>query len=202
MRGSAILVTTALLMGGCVTEAPVDLLQGHEEVEATTILDAPSSLPGTFSPENRHIVEKGEYLVELLACGSCHTNGALAGEPDMDRPLAGSRTGIAYTNPMGNDRPGVIYPSNITPDAETGIGDWTDRQIANAIRAGIGRHTSRRIVTMPWQGYAKITDEDVDAIVSYLRTIQPIKHEVPDAVEPGERARHPFVYFGVYRSKL
>ncbi len=201
MKGSAILVMTAFLIGGCVTEAPVSLLQSYEEVDATTILDAPSPMPGTFSPENRHIVERGAYLVELLACGSCHTNGALVGEPDIDRPLAGSRTGIAYTNPLGNERPGVIYPSNITPEPETGIGDWSDRQIANAIRAGIGRHTSRRIVTMPWQGYAKISDEDVDAIVSYLRTIKPIRHDVPDAVEPGEHARNPFVYFGVYRSK-
>ena len=201
MRGSAILVITALFIGGCVTEAPVDLPQGYEEVDATTILDAPSPVPGTFSPDNRRIVERGEYLVELLGCGACHTNGALIGEPDMDRLLAGSRTGIAYTNPMGNERPGVIYPSNITPEPETGIGDWTDRQLANAIRAGIGRHTSRRIVTMPWQGYARMTDDDVDAIVSYLGSIKPVKHKVPEAVEPGERASHPFVYFGVYRSK-
>ena len=140
-------------------------------------------------------------MVELLGCGACHTNGALLGEPDWDRQLAGSRTGIAYTNPLGNEFPGIIYPPNITPESETGIGAWSDRQIADAIRAGIGRHTKRRIATMPWQGYTKMTDEDVDAIVRYLRTVKPVKHQVPDAVEPGQRASHPFVYFGVYRSK-
>lgn len=201
MRCSALFVATVFLTSACVTEAPTDLLQGLEEVDATTILDAPSPVPGTYAPENRHIVERGEYLVELLGCGLCHTNGALVGAPDWDRPLAGSRTGIAYTNPLGDAQPGVIYPPNITPETETGIGAWSDPQIANAIRAGIGRHTKRRIATMPWQGYAKMTDDDVGAIVGYLRSIRPVKHKVPDAVGPGQRASHPFVYFGVYRSK-
>ncbi len=164
-------------------------------------MDAPSSVPGTYAPENRDLVERGEYMVELLGCGACHTNGALVGDPDMERSLAGSDTGIAYTSPMGDGHPGVVYPPNITPDPETGIGDWSDRQIANAIRAGIGRHGSRRITTMPWQGYARLSDDDVDAIVRYLRSVRPVVHRVPDAVVPGTRAQAPFVYFGVYRSK-
>ena len=196
-----IVVLMAVLAGACATEAPSDFLDNYEEVGATTILDAPSAKPGTYSPQRRAVVERGEYLVELLGCGSCHTDGALIGEPDFDRSLAGSSTGIAFTNPMGENRPGIIYPSNITPDEDTGIGAWTDRQIANAIRAGIGRHGSRRLATMPWQGYAKISDDDVNAIVGYLRSIEPVRHRVPDEVEPGERASHPFVYFGVYRSK-
>lgn len=202
MKGIASMsVIAGLVAGGCATDAETELLHRQEEVNATTVIDAPSPMPGTYAPENRHIVKRGEYLVELLACGSCHTNGALIGEPDMDRPLAGSRTGIAYTNPLGVKNPGVIFPPNITPESETGIGDLSDRQIANAIRAGIGRHTRRRITTMPWQGYARMTDDDVEAIVSYLRSIKPVRHEVPKAVEPGHRATHPFVYFGVYRSK-
>ncbi len=131
----------------------------------------------------------------------CHTDGALTGDPDFDRPLAGSATGIAYSDPMGEKHPGVIYPANITPDDNTGIGTWTDRQISNAVRAGIGRHGSRRIASMPWLGYAKLSDDDVAAIVSYLRSIKPVRHQVPDEVEPGKRATHPYVYFGIYRSK-
>ena len=53
---------------------------------------------------------------------------------------------------------------------------------------------------MPWQGYAKIDDEDVEAIVAYLRSIKPVRHKVPDDVMPGKTAEYPFVYFGVYRS--
>lgn len=200
MRAVALAIITMTVAVSCATERPADPVQGYEEVDAVTIVDAPSPEPGTFAPENRGQVERGEYLVELLGCGSCHTNGALIGDPDMSHPLAGSRTGIAYTSPLDNDRPGVVYPANITPDKETGIGDWSDRQIANAIKAGIGRHGNRRIATMPWQGYAKMSNDDVSAIVSYLRSIKPIKHKVPEAVEPGHRASNPFVYFGVYRS--
>ena len=123
----------------------------------------------------------------------------------MSHPLAGSRTGIAYTSPLDNNRPGVVYPANITPEKTTGIGDWSDSQIASAIKVvggpvGDCGLTGRKIVVMPWQGYTRMTPEDVTAIVAYLRSIKPIKHEVPEAVEPGRVASSPFVYFGVYRS--
>lgn len=201
MKRAGIVVVLVALCGACATEAPNDLLDNYEEVDATTILDAPSATPGTYSPRNRAAVERGEYLVELLGCGSCHTDGALIGDPDFDRSLAGSGVGIAYTNPLGESRPGIIYPANITPDDDTGIGTWSDAQIAMAIRAGIGRHGSRRLASMPWQGYAKISQDDVTAIVGYLRSIEAVSHRVPGEVAPGERASHPFVYFGVYRSK-
>ena len=201
MKYYGFLTVASLLMGGCATEVPNDLLLDYEKVEATTILDAPSSLPGTYSPQRRAVVARGEYLVELLGCGACHTDGALIGDPNFERSLAGSQIGIAYANPLGDKNPGVIYPSNITPDEKTGIGDWTDEQIANAIRSGIGRHGSRRLAWMPWSGYAKLSDDDTAAIVSYLRTIEAVKHRVPDEVEPGKAASYPFVYFGVYRSK-
>jgi mono/diheme cytochrome c family protein len=201
MKHSGLLVGLALLVGACATESANDPTIGYEELRATTILDAPGARPGSFSPETRAIVMRGEYLVELLGCGTCHTDGALVGDPDLDRSLAGSRTGIAYANPLGDEKPGVIYPPNITPDSKTGIGDWSDTQIADAIRAGIGRHVGRRLATMPWQGYAKLSDDDTAAIVSYLRAIDAVEHRVPDEVEPGQRATNPFVYFGIYRSK-
>lgn len=186
---------------GCATESGDDYLQNVEEVMATTIFDAPGAVPGSYAPGSRYRVERGEYLVELLGCGSCHTNGALVGEPDMQRQFGGSDTGLAFTSPLQAVNPGVIYPPNITPDSETGIGDWSDLEIANSIRAGIGRHVGRRSTTMPWPGYAKMTDDDVDAIVSYLRSIKPIRHSVPARVEPGQRATSPFVYFGVFQSR-
>lgn len=54
---------------------------------------------------------------------------------------------------------------------------------------------------MPWQGYAKMSDDDIDAVVMYLRSIKPIRHKVPAAVNMGEKTQESFVYFGVYRSK-
>ena len=195
------LILLPILLVSCASEPPASPLAGLEELNSIRILDAPSPVPGNFAPENRYMVERGEYLVELLGCGGCHTDGALEGAPRMNKALAGSGIGIAYMNPFGNDRPGVVYPPNITPDSNTGIGDWSDSQIAEAVRAGLGRHVGRRIAVMPWQGYAKLNEEDGDAIVAYLRSIEPVSNKVPDEVTPGQRASAPFVYFGIYRSR-
>jgi mono/diheme cytochrome c family protein len=195
------LIVLAIFSSACANEPALTPHGDYEELHSATVLDAPKPAAGNFAPENRFRVERGKYLVELLGCGGCHTDGALEGAPEMNKALAGSRTGIAYMNPFGNDRPGVVYPPNITPDVRTGIGGWSDEQIAIALRAGQGRHLSRRIAVMPWQGYAKMTSEDVDAIVAYLRSIKPVEHEVPDEVLPGARAMEPYVYFGIYRSR-
>jgi mono/diheme cytochrome c family protein len=194
-----------VLVSACATdtatEAPYDPLQDYEEVDAVTVLDAPDARPGTFAPENLAQVKRGEYLVELLGCGACHTDGALEGVPDFDKALAGSSIGVAYSSPLGNANPGIVFPPNLTPDEETGMGLWTDSQIENAIRIGVGRHSGRRIAVMPWQGYTRMDPEDVTAIVAYLRSIPAVQHEVPEEVAPGEETEHPFVYFGVYRSR-
>jgi mono/diheme cytochrome c family protein len=194
-----------LIAAGCATETAVepaaDPMQDYEEVAATKVLDAPDPVPGSFAPDNLLQVQRGEYLVELLGCGSCHTDGALEGVPDFDKALAGSSIGIAFSNPMGNRYPGIVFPPNLTPDPDTGLGGWSDRQIANAVRYGAGRHTSRRIVIMPWQGYSKMTEDDVAAIVAYLRSVPAVRHEVPEEVIPGQDTDKPFVYFGVYRNR-
>ena len=201
MRFRSVLLVLPLVLFSCATDTGTDPLECYEEVDATTILDAPSARPGQCAPENRYRAERGEYLIELLGCGACHTDGALVGEANLEMSLAGSNVGIASSNPLGDEHPGVVYPSNITPDIETGIGRWSDPQIANAIRAGLGRHGAKRISVMPWPGYAKISEEDIQAIVAYLRSIEPIAHHVPDEVAPGQPATAPFVYFGVYRSR-
>ncbi len=191
------------LLAACATESEpqYDPLEDYEQIEAATILDAPAPVPGNFAPDHHYQVQRGEYLVELLGCGACHTDGALEGAPQMDRALAGSSIGIAYTNPLDTNSPGIVFPPNITPDEDTGIGLWSDEQIESAIRIGTGRHAGRRIAVMPWQGYAKMTDEDVTAIVSYLRSIGPVSHRVPNEVVPGQKTNHRYVHFGVYRSR-
>jgi mono/diheme cytochrome c family protein len=196
-----LLSAAAVLVGGCAAVSSNDSLEHYEELDSTGVIDAAAPEPGIYSAHERDMMDAGEYLVELLGCGACHTNGAFDGAPDMSRPLAGSDTGIAWTSPLESDRPGVVYPPNITPDEETGVGRWSDLQIVNAIRDGTGQHGVRRITPMPWQGYTKISDDDVDAIVAYLRGIKPIQHKVPAPVNMGEKAHNPYVYFGVYRSK-
>lgn len=205
MRINGLALLLPIVLASCatetVTEPAYDPLRDYEEVDAVAVLDAPEAEPGKFAPERLQQVERGEYLVELLGCGACHTDGALEGVPNFDKALAGSSIGIAFSSPLGNARPGIVFPPNLTPDEETGMGLWTDRQIESAIRVGVGRHSGRRIAVMPWQGYTQMTREDISAIVAYLRSIPAIRHEVPDEVAPGDTSDDPFVYFGVYRSR-
>lgn len=191
----------AVLVCGCAADPGYDPLEDYEELDNAGIVDAPRPEGGRFAPTDQDAVDRGRYLVGLLGCGACHTDGAFEGAPNVELALAGSQIGIARSNPLDSKRPGIVYPPNITPDEDTGIGLWTDRQIANAVRAGIGRHSMRRLSAMPWQGYAQLNDDDVDAIVTYLRSIPPINNKVPAEVLPGQRATSPFVYFGVYRSR-
>jgi mono/diheme cytochrome c family protein len=170
-------------------------LRHYEEVYTRSGLYAPlPAVPG--SPE----VERGLYLVQLTGCGACHTDGALVGEPNAARLLAGSEIGIAYTDPVSEPRPGVAYPPNLTPSPRTGLGRWSDASIVAAIRTG-SHGRAGQLTVMPWSFYRQMTDQDASAIVAYLRSIPPIEHTVPDRVAPGSQAPAPYVYFGVYRSR-
>ena len=119
-------------------------------------------------------VERGEYLVTSIAgCGNCHTpkgpNGEIA-----ELTLAG---GFVF------DEPGMkAVSANITPDPETGIGKWTDEQIATAIREGKRPDGSTIGPPMPFNLYRGLSDGDLKAMVAYLRTVKPVKNAVAKSV--------------------
>ena len=186
-------------LAACATGDIYNPLDEYEEVQAATVLDAPT--PSDVPAEHQAAVNRGEYLVELLGCGSCHTQGALVGAPDPALSLAGSDIGIAYTSPFENDNPGIVFAPNLTPDRDTGLGRWTDEEIKDAVRTGLGRHGPERILVMPWQGYSSITEDDAWAIVAYLRSLEAIDNHVPVNVPVGRHTDETFVHFGVYRSK-
>lgn len=169
----------------------------YDFVEPQTLQALPDG-EGSYSNER---IGQGKYLVELLACGVCHSDGALIGELDSNRLLAGSGIGIAYSNPMVQKNPGVVFPGNLTSDQETGLGLWQDEEIARVIRTGVNNHGKRNLSVMPWPGYAKMNDEDTMSIIAYLRSIPAVKHEVPENIRPGKKAHVPYVHFSVYRSK-
>lgn len=199
MKSLLLAIAAGTLLVACASSDYYNPLEDYEEVDAATNLDMPT--PADVPLEKQQAIARGEYLTELLGCGACHTDGALIGKPDMSRPLAGSSIGIAYTNPLENKNPGIVFARNLTPDRDTGLGLWSEEQIATAVRAGAGRHGQRLILVMPWQRYAKISNEDVAAIVGYLRNLDPIEHQVPNAVSAGVKTRNPYVHFGVYRSR-
>jgi hypothetical protein len=151
-------------------------------------------------------VERGRYLVSICGCNDCHTPwkmGEKGPEPDMSRMLSGhpqdvkldpapearngwgwtgARTNTAFSGPWG-----VTYAINLTPDPLSGIGIWTEDMFVRAIRLGKHWGQSRPIMPpMPWQVYRNMTDEDLHAVWSYLRTIPPIENRPPDYDPPGE----------------
>jgi mono/diheme cytochrome c family protein len=200
MKISSIGLALAIVVSACATT--YDPLEDYEELTPSRIMAAPTVQPGRAPAQDPGLVEHGGYLVELIGCAVCHTDGALIGEPRIDEWLAGSDVGIAYSNPMKYDNPGIIFPANLTPDPKTGIGLWGDDEIVSAIRHGLDRQGNRLIQAMPWLIYEKISDADARAIVAYLRSLPPVEHKVPDDVLPGSKTKELFVHFGVYRSRL
>jgi len=125
--------------------------------------------------------DRGKYLVVLAGCNDCHTPGFFLGKPDMARYLGGSDVGFEIPGL------GVFNGRNITPDKETGIGGWTDEQIAAAITTGKRPDGRQLAPIMNYASFTYMTKEDVAAIVAYLRSIPAVKNEVPGPFKPGEK---------------
>jgi mono/diheme cytochrome c family protein len=120
-------------------------------------------------------LERGAYLVKTIgACGNCHTPKGARGVPIADKEMAG---GFKF-----DEKPFTAYASNITPDPETGIGKWTDQQIIDAIRKGKRPDGSTIGPPMPIELYRDIAEDDVKAIVAYLRSLKPVKNKAPKSV--------------------
>ena len=151
-------------------------------------------------------VKRGEYLVNIMGCHDCHTPWVVRAngpEPDMTRMLSGhpaqmalppapAPTGpwighVAATNTAWAGPWGVSFTANLTPDKDSGLGEWTEEMFLATIRTG--RHQGKgRVVLppMPIGQYKKATDEDLKAIFRYLRSIPSIRNKVPTPLEPEE----------------
>jgi mono/diheme cytochrome c family protein len=124
------------------------------------------ALAGAASAQNLQsfeVIERGRYLAVLADCAACHT--APGGQP-----FAG---GLALLTPFGK-----LLAPNITPDRETGIGDWTDDEFVAAMHDGRGRGGTRLYPAMPYPAYTKMTRDDVLAIRAYLATVEPVSNAV------------------------
>lgn len=138
----------------------------------TSLLSLTMLVAVAFAPaeaaEQAALVKRGEYLLNgPVACANCHTPRG----PDFS-----FLPGMDYAGGLKQVDPGyTTYSSNITQDRGTGIGAKTDQEIITAIRQG----TVQGIVffpPMPVRSYNNMSDEDVRAIVAYLRTIKPVRH--------------------------
>lgn len=126
-------------------------------------------------------VERGKYLVTLAGCSDCHTPGTFLGKPDMGKFLGGSDVGFFM--------PGLgIFPGrNLTPDPETGLGKWTDDQILAAITTGVRPDGRKLAPIMPVEALSKLTKDDAQAVVAFLRSIPAVKNAVPGPFGPKEK---------------
>jgi mono/diheme cytochrome c family protein len=129
--------------------------------------------PAIKASTDPEVIKQGEYIVHSVAhCSVCHVpeEVTLKRQPGEHPPMSGG-----YTWDMGPI--GKLYSRNITPDKETGIGDWTDEELARAIRWGVnnkGRQLTFMVMSVP-----AMSDEDLIAVVSYLRSTAPVKNVIP-----------------------
>jgi mono/diheme cytochrome c family protein len=126
-------------------------------------------------------VERGKYLAVIGDCIDCHTPGYFFGKPDMTRYLGGSDVGFEIPNL------GVFVGPNLTPDTKTGLGAWSDEQIATALTTGVRPDGRILAPIMPWHALSQLTKPDLAALVGYLRSLPPVQHKVAGPFGPSEK---------------
>ena len=157
-------------------------------------------------PTAEQMVERGRYLVNLGGCNDCHSPKVFAGggmSPDESRLLSG--------HPQAGELPafdpaqvapgqwvlftqdltaavgpwGVSFAANLTPDEETGLGDWTADEFIATMQTGTHRGIGRPILPpMPWFSLAMVSEDDLRAIFAYLQSIPPVSNQVPYPIDP------------------
>ena len=175
---------------------------------AAALACAVSTLPA-FAAETRGApgadkIARGKYLVTITGCNDCHTPfkmGPNGPAPDMSRMLSGHPESFALppapaaqgpwvvaaaaTNTAWSGPWGVSFTSNLTPDPDTGLGSWTLRNFVDTMRSGRHLGVGRQILPpMPIPMYKQMTDEDLEAVYAYLKSIPAVKNRVPQPLPP------------------
>ena len=140
----------------------------------------------TASAQQQALLERGKYLVDGIgACVNCHTPRGKDGELDMSKYMAGGNQNFRSSSYS-------VFGSNVTPDAETGIGTWSDADIKRSITEGHRPNGVQLAPNMRYMLYRIMTPGDLDATVAYLRSLKPIRNEVPTPQYKGELKFTPF----------
>jgi mono/diheme cytochrome c family protein len=149
--------------------------------QTTPAPKVPAATAAGRFPATPERIARGRYLVNSVAhCDDCHSEVNWKLRPALTKPgkfLAGQKFPEA-------DFPFPIYTRNLTPDKETGLGLWSDQEIARAIREGVSRDGHRLFPLMPYMNFRSMSDEDVQSIVVYLRMIPAVHNDVPKNVIP------------------
>ena len=168
---------------------------------------SPGAPPAPASAADSARMDRGAYLVRAMGCHDCHTPwtmGPRGPEPDMSRALTGhpadavlpppptlpsgpwtwvaSETNTAFAGPWG-----VSFTANLTPDPETGLGNWTGDIFIQAIRTGRHEGKGRPLLPpMPAAMIRNLHDEDLLSIFAYLQSLKPVRNRVPQPIDPPE----------------
>ena len=141
------------------------------------VASAPQPLTAADIPVHTANLENGHLLYNIGGCISCHAdaNGAPAGGKPLQTPI------------------GTLYPPNLTPDSETGLGKWTEVDFVNAMQKGLSPNSQHLIPAFPYTSYAHMKVEDVLDIKAYLATLPAVKNQTP----PHEVAFQPIIRRGL-----
>ncbi|MGH2400331.1 MAG: c-type cytochrome, partial [bacterium] len=139
-----------------------------EQLVSAASPEPPRPDPSSFAtPEQAALADRGHYLYTVTSCALCHGSNGAGGAKISWKPM------------------GTLWIRNITPDPDTGIGRWSDAQIARAIRSGVA--ADGRMLHwqgMIWDHLSNLDEEDVRALVVYLRTLPPVRRQIPAARPP------------------
>lgn len=127
------------------------------------------------------VLKRGAYLVTVGGCTDCHTPGHFLGAPDMKRFLGGSDVGFSVPGR------GVFAGPNLTPDKDTGLGNWTAQQIVTAFTTGKRPDGRMLVPVMPYPALAQLNPDDAQAIAAYLQSLPPVRNKVAGPFGPTDK---------------
>lgn len=135
-----------------------------------------SAAPDIKIEPTQERIERGRYLANSFAfCIDCHSDRQMDKFSYPVLPGTEGKGGIDY-----GEGAGFVPASNITPDKETGIGSWTDGEIFRALTSGVDKDGNFLAPMMPYTLFAQMDKEDIYAIIAYIKTLKPIKNQVPE----------------------
>lgn len=170
---------------------------------AATGMRAEPAAAQSYTPS----IERGAYKVNTTGCNDCHTPwkmGPKGPEPDMSRALTGHPSDMKMppppvlppgpwmwvggaTNTVFAGPWGVSFAANLTPDKETGLGDWSEDMFIKTMRTGLHQGKGRPVLPpMPYAVIGAMTDNDIKDLFAYLQSLTPVHNRVPAPVDPPE----------------
>ena len=151
------------VIGSAIYDLPMLTVIPPEQIAGGAAALIPTPDPATLkSPEQAVLVERGRYVFTVASCAMCHGPDGSGGSKISWKPM------------------GTVWTRNLTPDAATGLGSWSDAEIARAIRSGV----SRDGYVLHWQGMiwdhaSNWDEEDIRALIAYLHTLPLVKNKIP-----------------------